>query len=59
MDEQRYILTVQNKNIFKEVDVSKDTPLLRIGTMQDCDVRLKRELFAMPICVTLRIDQDE
>ena len=59
MNEQRYILTIQNKNIFKEVDVSKDTPLLKIGTLQDCDVRLKRELFAMPVCVTLRLEQDD
>ena len=58
MSEQRYILTVQNKDIFKEVDVSKDTPLLKIGTLQDCNVRFKRELFAMPVCVTLRMDQD-
>ena len=59
MNEQCYILTIYNNNIFKEVDVSPATPLLRVGTLQDCDVRLKRELFAMPLCVTLRLDQDD
>ncbi|MDR1320313.1 MAG: type VII secretion protein EssC [Gracilibacteraceae bacterium] len=58
MNEQRYILTIQNSNIFKEVDVSKDTPLLKIGTLQECDVRLKGDLFALPVCVTLKMEGD-
>jgi S-DNA-T family DNA segregation ATPase FtsK/SpoIIIE len=59
MNEQRYILTVQSNNIFREVDVSADTPLLKIGTLQDCDVRLKRELFGFPVGLTLRSENDE
>lgn len=59
MKEQRYILTIQNSNIFKEIDVSNDTPLLKIGTLQECDVRLKRELFSVPVCVTLRLEENE
>ena len=59
MDELRYILTVQNKNIFKEVGVSRDMPLLKIGTLQDCDVRLKRELFDLPVSLTLRLEGDD
>jgi S-DNA-T family DNA segregation ATPase FtsK/SpoIIIE len=54
MSDQRYILTIQNNNIFKEVDVSAETPSLKIGTLQECDVRLKRELFDLPVCVTLK-----
>ncbi len=59
MSEQRYILTIQNNSIFKEVDVSADMPLLKIGTLQDYDVGLKRELFAMPICARLLLENNE
>lgn len=55
MDKQRYILTVQNKYIFKEVNVSEEVPLLRIGTLQECNVRLKRELFPIPVCIVLSL----
>lgn len=53
MNVQKYILTILNNSIFREVDVSPDASPLKVGTLQDCDVRLKRELFAEPICVTL------
>ena len=56
MIEQRYILTIQNNNIFKEIDISKDTSILKIGTLQDSDVRLKHELFDFPISVILRFE---
>ena len=59
MSKQRYILTVQNKDIFKEVDVCEDTPQIRIGTLQDCDVRLKRELFDRPISLLLSLEGEE
>lgn len=53
MNKERFILTIQNTNVFKEVDISDDTPEVRIGTTQDCNVRLKRDLFGVPICVVL------
>lgn len=59
MNEQQYILTIQSSSIFKEVDVSEKTPYLKIGTLQECDVRLKRELFAMPVYVVLRLEQSD
>lgn len=59
MNKQRYILSIQNNDIFKEIEVSDDTPLLRIGTLQDCDVRLKRELFNMPVLVLLCLEGGE
>ena len=58
MSEQRYVLTVQYEQVFKEVDISADTPHIRIGTLQDCDVRLKRDLFSIPICVTIQHGAD-
>lgn len=59
MNVQKYILTILNSSIFREVDVYPDTSPLKIGTLQDCDVRLKRELFAEPVCVTLLYEEGE
>ena len=59
MNVQKYILTILNSSIFREVDVYPDTSPLKIGTLQDCDVRLKRELFAEPVCVTLLYGEGE
>ncbi|MCL2391598.1 MAG: type VII secretion protein EssC [Oscillospiraceae bacterium] len=56
---QRYILTIQNSNVFKEVDVSSDTPEIKIGTLQECDVRLKHDLFNIPVLLTLAFIEDE
>ena len=56
--EQQYILTIQNGDVFKEVDVSGQTPSLKIGTLQDCGVRLKGELFPVPISLALRLGED-
>lgn len=58
MEQPRYILTVFNNDVLKEVNVSDDLRLLRIGTLQDCHVRLKRELFALPIGVTVSLEID-
>jgi len=53
MKENRYILTVQNRDIFKEVAITNKTTTIKIGTQQDCDIRLKKELFEEPVSVTL------
>ncbi len=54
MEENRYILTIQNRDVFKEVLVTDETASIKMGTLQDCDIRLKKELFEEPISVTLR-----
>ena len=59
MDGKLYVLTIRNSNIFKEVDISRNTPVIKIGTLQDCDVRLKRELFEIPVCITVRLENHE
>ena len=56
MEEQHYLLTIQNRDIFKEIDVSKDTPLLRIGNLQDCDVRLSRDAFSLPVLIVMQYE---
>ncbi len=59
MNDHRYILTVQNSNIFKEIDIVPDVPVVKIGTLQECGVRIKSELFNVPVCVTVRLDGDD
>lgn len=56
MDGQQYILTIWNSDIYKEVDVVPDTRQLKIGTLQDCDVRLKQELFQLSIEILLQFE---
>jgi len=51
---QRNILTIQGIKFLKEVDVSDETPVIKIGTLQDCDVRLKRDLFDIPVYIVLK-----
>lgn len=59
MNKQKYILTIKNNSIFKEVDVADETPTIKIGTLQECDVRLKRELFSVPIYLVLNLIGDD
>lgn len=56
MDTQRYVLTLQNADVFKEVELSAEQPQLRVGTLQDCDVRMKNELFAVPILIDIHYE---
>lgn len=53
MSGEKYILTIHNCDIFKEVNLSDDSIFLKIGTTQDCNVRLKRELFEIPVCISV------
>ncbi len=53
MGEDRYILRIQNKQVYKEVAVGSEMTMLRIGTTQECDVRLKRDLFGRSVVVTM------
>ena len=53
MSGEKYILTIRNSDIFKEVNLRDDSIFVRIGTTQDCNVRLKRELFEVPVCISV------
>lgn len=59
MNNERFILTLYNKNIFKEIDVTEERPCIKIGNLQDCDIRIKRNLYDLPICVVLRFDGND
>lgn len=41
----RYKLTITNRNIYKEIEVSWDMEQVTIGTAVDADIRLRKELF--------------
>lgn len=59
MSNEKYILTIRNSSIFKEVNLSDDSVFLKIGTTQDCNVRLKRELFEIAVCVSAWYENGE
>lgn len=50
----RYKVTVSNRNIYKEIELSKEDEFIVIGTSIDADVRLRKELFFDNIQLELR-----
>lgn len=58
MDNKSYLLTVSNSNIFKEIILSEKQPVLKIGTLQDCDIRLKKEIFEIPISILISLESE-
>ena len=57
MNGEKYILTIRNSDIFKEVNLSDDSLFLKIGTTQDCNIRLKRELFEVSVCISVWLEE--
>lgn len=51
--ENRYKIIVSNRQIYKEVEISPEEKIIKIGTDVDCDVRLRRSLFFSPIEITV------
>lgn len=43
--ETRYVVKLTNKNLYKEIFISSGNQKFRVGTEQDCDVRLYKEDF--------------
>ena len=41
----RYKVTISNKNIYKEIELSSSINQLRIGTNSNCDVRLRKDMY--------------
>lgn len=48
----RYRVTISNKNIYKEIELSPDMEQVTIGTVSEVDVRLRKELFFGKILLT-------
>ena len=55
----RYKLIISNRNLYKEIELSDDIQRIKIGTSQDCDVRLRRELFFSTIELSLNNNNGE
>lgn len=51
--ESRYKLIISNNSLYKEVELSPDMEELKIGTSQECMVRLRREYFFSPVELVL------
>ena len=45
----RYVLTISNKSLYKEIEVTSDLRQIRIGTDNENDVRLRKDDFFEPV----------
>lgn len=43
-----YLVTISGRNIFRELELSEDSKLVRVGTTRRCDSRFRKELFFAP-----------
>ena len=50
--DKRYKITITNRNIYKEIDLPPDILQIKVGTNQDCDIRLRKDLFFESIELT-------
>ncbi len=56
--DSRYKLTISNKNLYKEIELSPEISEIRVGTSAECEVRLRKELFFAPIELILQKNGD-
>lgn len=47
--EKRYRIAILGKKLYKEIEVSPDNKVVRFGTGNTCDVRVRKELFFEPV----------
>ena len=45
----RYKVIISGKNLYKEIELAPEMHELRLGTAPECDVKLRREMFFVPI----------
>lgn len=45
MKNNKYKIIISNKNLYREVELPSDAISFKVGTTQDCDVRLDKDLF--------------
>ena len=50
----RYKLIISSKNIYKEIDLTPEDNEIKVGTSQECSVRLRKDLFFSPIELTFQ-----
>lgn len=47
--ENRYRIIVLSKSIYKEIEVSPESNLVKFGTGNSCDIRVRKDLFFEPV----------
>ena len=57
--ESRYKAIISGKNLYKEIDLSPDETMIRVGTSSECDIRLRKELFFAPIEIIFNYDNSD
>ena len=55
----RYKITISNKNIYKEIELSSSINQLKIGTNSNCDVRLRKDMFFEEIELIFQKNEDK
>ncbi len=50
--ESRYKITISNKNVYKEIELTAEMKELKVGTSSTCDIRLSKQLFFGAIRLT-------
>ena len=54
--DKRYRIIVSGKKLYKEIEVSPESKLISFGTENNCDVRVRKDLFFEPIELTFSKD---
>ena len=57
--DKRYRIIIFSKNVYKEVEVSQNNKIVRFGTENTCDVRVRKELFFEPVELTFTQDDKD
>lgn len=55
----RYKITISNKNIYKEIELSSSINQLKIGTNSNCDVRLRKDMYFEEIELIFQKNEDK
>ena len=45
----RYKVILSSRHLYKEIELSEEQDIVKVGTSSDCNVRLRRDLFFSPI----------
>lgn len=51
--ESRYILIISNKKLYKEIEISKESKSVSIGTTNGCSARLRKDDFFEPVTLLM------
>lgn len=55
--QNNYLLVLEGGNMLREVELSRDSRVVRVGTTQHCEVRFRKDLFFSPFELELNCDE--